>query len=163
MIITRIPPLAGDRRRVVSQTAEYALRAVLYLAERNETVPVRVGDMARALGIPQNYLSKTLHALVRTGVLASVRGPQGGFLLARPASQLPLAVIVAPFGDIAERRHCLLGRPECRDRGACAAHHAWKRTAEQVARFFRTTTIGDLRGRAAVPVATRRPTRRRAS
>jgi Rrf2 family iron-sulfur cluster assembly transcriptional regulator len=145
---------------MVSQTAEYALRAVLYLAERGDTVPVRVGDMARALGIPQNYLSKTLHALVHTGVLASVRGPQGGFLLARPASQLPLAAVVAPFGDITGRRQCLLGRPQCRDHGACAAHSAWKRTSEQVATFFRTTTIGDLRPHAAVPTTTRSSTRR---
>jgi len=145
---------------VLSQTAEYALRAVLYLAERGESAPVRVGDMARALGIPQNYLSKTLHALVRTGVLASARGPLGGFLLARPASELPLAAIVEPFDDIQRRRRCLLGRSECRDRGACAAHLAWRSTADQVATFFRTTTIGDLSGPTASPDTTRRPTRR---
>jgi Rrf2 family protein len=144
---------------VLSQTAEYALRAVLYLAERGETDPVRVGEMARALGLPQNYLSKTLHALVRSGVLSSVRGPQGGFRLARPAARLPLAVVVAPFDVITERRRCLLGRPECSDRGACAAHHAWKRTADHVARFFRDTTIGDLRARPGRAEAARKPRR----
>jgi Rrf2 family protein len=131
---------------VLSQTAEYALRAVLYLAERTAGPPVRVGEMAEALDIPQNYLSKTLHALVRTGVLRSLRGPSGGFSLARPAGRVSLLAIVRPFDRIESRRSCLLGRPVCSDRGACAAHQAWKKTSEQVATFFRATTIADLLG-----------------
>jgi Rrf2 family protein len=129
---------------MLSQTAEYALRAVLYLAEQPDDSPVRVGEMADALGIPQNYLSKTLHALVRTGVLASVRGPSGGFHLARAADRLPLLAVVQPFDDIDGKRRCLLGRPACTDRNSCAAHEAWKNTSEQVTAFFRLTMVGDL-------------------
>ena len=145
---------------MLSQTAEYALRAVLYLAERPPDSPVRVVEMAGALGIPHNYLSKTLHALARVGVLASVRGPTGGFMLGRPAHQLPLAAVVAPFDHVAERRRCLLGRPECTDRGACAAHHAWKETSEKVSRFFHSTTIGDLRAGGLSAPSSRVPPRR---
>jgi Rrf2 family iron-sulfur cluster assembly transcriptional regulator len=145
---------------MLSQTAEYALRAVLYLAEQAEPGPVRVEEMADALGIPANYLSKTLATLVRSRVLASLRGPHGGFRLAVAAEDLPLMKIVGPFDAIVERRQCLLGRTECSDRTACAAHHAWKETAEHVARFFRTTTVADIRRPpAAFPAA--RPTRHR--
>jgi Iron-dependent Transcriptional regulator len=56
---------------MLSQTAEYALRAVLYLAADASGQPVRVSEMATELGIPQNYLSKILHLLARGGVLAS--------------------------------------------------------------------------------------------
>ena len=130
---------------MLSQTAEYALRAVLYLAERAEPGPVRVEEIAAAVGVPANYLAKTLQALVRARVLASQRGPHGGFQLAVAAEDLPLMKIVGPFDRIVERRHCLLGRTECSDRTACAAHHSWKETADQVARFFRTTTVADIR------------------
>jgi Rrf2 family protein len=130
---------------MLSQTAEYALRAVLYLANRARGGPVRVDEIGSALGIPANYLSKTLNTLVRARVLSSLRGPHGGFRLAVAAEDLPLYRIVAPFDQIVERRTCLLGNPECTERHACAAHHAWKETSEKVQQFFRTTTIADIR------------------
>lgn len=129
---------------MLSQTAEYALRAVLYLAERADDGTVRVGEMAQALGIPHNYLSKILHRLARAGVLASTRGKAGGFQLAVPADRLRLYEIVAPFDRIDERRRCLLGRPRCSDSTACAAHSRWKQVADTVASFFRETSVADL-------------------
>ncbi|MBI4501747.1 MAG: Rrf2 family transcriptional regulator [Gemmatimonadetes bacterium] len=128
---------------ILSQTAEHALRAVLYLAQHEEEL-VRVGDIAEALRIPRNYLSKILHLLAREGVLASTRGKAGGFRLAVPAARLPLISVLEHFDRFDERRQCLLGRPTCNDRTACAAHSKWKGTAEQVAGFFRDTTVSDL-------------------
>ncbi len=147
---------------MLSQTAEYALRAVLYLAERAEGRPVRVDEIGAALGIPRNYLSKTLNTLVRARVLSSLRGPHGGFQLAVAPEDLSLMTVVAPFDSVVERRHCLLGRSECSDRTACAAHEAWKATAEQVARFFRTTMVADIQGtpaQLAAPAASRSSSR----
>lgn len=136
---------------MLSQTAEYALRAVLYLAERADDRTVRVGEMAQALRIPRNYLSKILHRLARADVLTSTRGKTGGFQLAVPADRLRLSEIVAPFDRIDERRRCLLGRPQCNDRTACAAHSRWKDVADTVATFFRETTVAELLSDAAVP------------
>ncbi len=136
---------------MLSQTAEYALRAVLYLAERADDGTVRVGEMAQALRIPRNYLSKILHRLARAGVLASTRGKTGGFRLAVAADRLRLSEIVAPFDRVDERRRCLLGRPQCSDRTACAAHSRWKDVADTVATFFRETTVAELLSDAAVP------------
>lgn len=136
---------------LLSQTGEYALRAVLYLAEHGADRAVQVGEMARALGLPQNYLSKTLHQLARAGVLASTRGKAGGFRLAVPPERLVLHRVVAPFGDVEERRRCLLGRTQCSDRHACAAHTRWKEVAERVSTFFRETTVADLAHGAALP------------
>jgi Rrf2 family protein len=110
-----------------------------------------VDHIARALGIPANYLSKTLHALVRGRVLASTRGPRGGFRLAVPPERLSLIRVVAPFEELDARRRCLLGRPECSDRNPCPAHHAWKHTAERVTEFFRATTVADIYRPATVP------------
>lgn len=129
---------------MISQTAEYALRAVLYLAQRDDRAPIRVGEVAQELGVPSNYLSKTLHALARTGVLHSTRGPHGGFRLAVPPRRLSLLRIVSPFDDIGARRECLLGQAQCSDIRACAAHAAWKEVSERVTHFFHTTTVADL-------------------
>jgi Rrf2 family protein len=137
---------------MLSQTAEYALRAVLYLAERTEGPPVRVGDMARALRIPRNYLSKTLHLLARAGILTSARGKTGGFRLALPPERLRLSAVITLFDRLEERRRCLLGRPQCSDRTACAAHTRWKEVADALAAFFHQTTVADLLAGEALPV-----------
>lgn len=136
---------------LLSQTGEYALRAVLYLAAHSDGHPVQVATMARALALPHNYLSKTLHQLARAGVLVSTRGKSGGFRLAVAPERLALARIIAPFGDIEDRRRCLLGRSTCSDRTACAAHGRWKEVAEQLSAFFRETTVADLEQGATLP------------
>ena len=128
---------------VLSQTAEYALRAVLLLAARDDPEPARVNLLAARLAIPANYLSKTLSQLARAGVLTSTRGKRGGFRLARPAARIRLDEIVEPFEDVG-RRHCLLGRSVCNDRTACAVHASWKDVAETMALFFRNTTVADI-------------------
>ncbi len=129
---------------MISQTSEYALRAVVYLAERGDDLPVRVETIGAALGIPANYLSKTLNVLVRAKVVASMRGPTGGFRLAVRPDKLMLLKVVEPFDPMLQRRQCLLGKSECSDRTACHAHHAWKQTSETVTHFFRTTTVADI-------------------
>lgn len=128
---------------MLSQTSQYALRTVLHLARLPRGERGAAADLARAVGVPGNYLSKTLHQLARAGVVAGTRGRGGGFVLARPASRISLAQVVAPFQEVGERA-CLLGRPACSDARPCPAHAHWKRVAEQVAAFFSRTSVADL-------------------
>ena len=131
---------------MLSQTAEYALRAVVLLAARPAGATARVGELAEALDIPQNYLSKTLHVLTRAGVLVSARGKGGGFALARPAAGISLLEIVDPFDRLGSKPVCLMGQGECSEAHACAAHHTWKAVSMKVQTFFRHTTLADLAG-----------------
>jgi len=134
---------------MLSRTAEYALRAVLFLADSG--APANVDQIAERLRVPRNYLSKTLHRLAREGVLASTRGQRGGFRLARDPDRLSLLEVVEPFDPIRGERRCLLGRPQCSDANPCPAHSGWKAVSDQVAAFFRDKTVGDLlRGEAAL-------------
>ena len=133
---------------MLSQTAEYALRAVLAVAEAGSEQPVGAARLAARLGIPQNYLSKTLHQLARAGVLESTRGKAGGFRLARPAGKISLLEVVSPFDDVTGRRTCLMGQPVCSDHNSCAAHERWKEVAERTAEFFKETSVADLAGEA---------------
>ncbi|MBI4537894.1 MAG: RrF2 family transcriptional regulator [Gemmatimonadetes bacterium] len=129
---------------MISKTAEYALRSVIYLAQHEAEGAVPATDVARALGVPANYLAKILHALARVGLVVSQRGPGGGFQLARPARAVSLADVIEPFDDVAGRRECLLGRAHCSDRTACAVHDRWKEVHGRVSRFFQGTTVAEL-------------------
>ena len=129
---------------ILSQTAVYALKAVLHLSESEGDELARVDDIAQALDVPRNYLSKILHVLARDGVLASTRGPRGGFRLAVDASELTLERIVDPFDEVVGGSGCLLGREQCSDLNPCAAHARWKSVSDAVRAFFRETTVEGL-------------------
>ncbi len=129
---------------MISKTNQYALRAVLCLAQESGGRPVRAGQIASALALPSNYLSKILHALARAGVLESERGPNGGFRLARSPDQVSLAEVMAPFEAIVEARACLLGRDQCSDEDHCRLHERWKNASDPMIAFFNHTMIADL-------------------
>lgn len=136
------------------QTAEYALRAVCYIAEHETRGPVPVSEVAVALAAPQNYLSKTLHQLGARGVLRSVRGARGGYTLGAPGATLRLADIVEPFLVQSEHR-CIMGRARCRDDAPCGAHWRWKEVKDTTRAFFMDLTVADLLRSDALPPAGR--------
>ena len=126
---------------LLPQTAEYALRAVLHIAAHDR--PVRVAEIATSLDVPQNYLSKTLHQLARAGILASTRGPAGGFRLAVPPERLTLQRVVSKFATAGGRR-CLLGHGLCGEIPSCTVHTRWAPVAAQMRDFYEATTVADL-------------------
>lgn len=129
---------------MLNHTAEYALRAVLFIAQHGVERPLRTEEVAEALGVPRNYLSKILHTLGRRRILRSTRGPRGGFQLAVAAEELALYAIVEPFDPLEPRRTCVLGRPTCSDANPCPAHERWKGISDRVTDFFRKTTVAAL-------------------
>jgi Rrf2 family protein len=129
---------------MLSQTSEYALRAVLFIAAQPDDSPSTVDEISAGVGVPVSYLSKTLQLLVKEGILCSSRGRNGGFQLAVPSASLPLERIIAVFDRHPATRHCVLGRSRCNDATPCAAHHAWKPNSDRIAEFFARTTVADL-------------------
>lgn len=127
----------------LNATAQMGLRAVVYLARQDPDLLIPVDEVADAVDLPRNYLSKTLGTLRRAGILVSSRGPTGGFRLARPAAEITLAQVVAPLARPVNHR-CLLGRSECRDDDPCPAHHDWSTVAATVEKYLTGTTLHDV-------------------
>jgi Rrf2 family transcriptional regulator, iron-sulfur cluster assembly transcription factor len=128
---------------VFPQTAEYAVRAIAFIAATVGDGPVRVKDVARATDIPVNYLSKTLNHLARVGLLQSTRGPLGGFALAVPPENISLGRIAEIFSG-PDGHQCLLGGGRCGERTQCAVHKRWYPVATQVREFLEKTTIAQI-------------------
>ena len=143
-IIMKITLSREPEAALISKTAEYALRAILYIARESERGPVRANELAKVLGVPGNYLSKILHALGRAGLLTSGRGPRGGFQLARGADKMLLADVLEALDPTLLRSDCLLGNPTCSDEEACAVHHRWKDLRDPICEFFRGTTVASV-------------------
>ncbi len=78
----------------LTRSTEYALLAASYVARQMPLGAVVAKRIADEYAIPQGYLLKVLQQLVRSQILDSVRGPQGGFVLARPADEITILDIV---------------------------------------------------------------------
>jgi len=132
---------------MLSRTADYAVRAVVLLARHHGERLVSADEIATALGAPRNYMSKTLNALTRRGVLTSMRGPGGGFALAIAPETLSVATVIDVFADarlVVAR--CLLEDRPCNVDKPCSAHRRWTTITRTVRDSLSTTTIGELCG-----------------
>lgn len=129
---------------MITRTAEYALRAVLYLARVRDRRPVPVDNIAAALGAPRNYLSKTLNELARLGVVNSMRGPTGGFWLNEDPETLTVATLIEPFDDKRTSGMCLLGGRICDDAHPCGAHELWSAAQAMARASLAQLTIAQL-------------------
>ncbi len=78
----------------ISKKLMFAIEAVLDIAYNAGTEPVQSGEITRRQGIPKRYLEQVLQQLVREGILAGVRGPRGGYRLARERRRINLGEIV---------------------------------------------------------------------
>jgi len=78
----------------LSRRSEYACLALIDLAENLGSQPVRIGDISARKEIPRKYLEQILLILKRSGHVRSVRGPRGGYRLARPPGRIRLAEII---------------------------------------------------------------------
>jgi Rrf2 family protein len=134
---------------MLSQTGEYALRAVAFIAQHAEKGPVLARDIATGAAVPHEYLQKLLTELVRNGVLASTRGIGGGFRLGKPAEQLRLVDVIAPFDDVMQRTQCPFGNPKCGEENPCPVHDRWSDVVTSYSGFLESTTVAALVRKAA--------------
>jgi Rrf2 family protein len=94
-----IAPVDGGSMIKLSRSAGYAFLVLGYLAGSDVDGPVLGKTLSDHFGIPGDYLLKVLRKLVRAGLLDSVRGPNGGFLLLRPISEISVLDVVEAMGQ----------------------------------------------------------------
>ncbi|PTX12216.1 BadM/Rrf2 family transcriptional regulator [Pontibacter mucosus] len=130
---------------LLSKTAEYALRAIVYVA-LNDAQGLKVGmkDIAKELELPMHFIGKILQDLVRKGVIASIKGPGGGFFLHRPASEISILEVVQTIDGLESFRKCGMGMKQCSDTHPCPLHDDIKAYRSQVLKTFSTKTIQTL-------------------
>ena len=138
-----LPLPAADRVAPLSPTAEYALRAMVYLA-LNPNEGVRSSDLASAINVPSHYLSKVLRKLVEAGLLASQKGHGGGFTLARDPDGIPFSDILAAVGEEPSGERCAFGWGRCDARNPCPLHPAWSKLNAAMLAWAQSTTLADV-------------------
>lgn len=129
---------------IYSRSCEYAIRALMHLAQVPEGKYVMVKQIAAQENIPGHFLAKVLQQLARKGLLRSSKGPTGGFALRAPASEITLVQIVEALDGLSEYQRCVSGLSECTDDMPCGMHESWKQLRSRIMEYLEQTTIADL-------------------
>lgn len=127
---------------MLSQTVEYALRAMVSLAYRpGELVPTP--ELAETTSVPSNYLAKVLQTLAGAELIVGRRGVGGGYRLAKPASDIRLLDVINAINPVERIKTCPLGL-ENHGPNLCPLHRRIDQAAAGVIELFGSTTLADV-------------------
>jgi Rrf2 family iron-sulfur cluster assembly transcriptional regulator len=127
---------------------------MLDLAVHGGREPVRLSSISTRQGISLSYLEQLFARLRREELVASVRGPGGGYHLARPAKQISIAAVIEAVNEDTDTTRCG-GAGNCQQGETCLTHHLWMDLSDRIRHFLRGISLGDLvaqRGAIGTPV-----------
>lgn len=128
---------------MITQTSEYALRAIVYLATLPGGASTSANEIAESTKVPVGYLQKVLRSLAKAEILTAQRGSGGGFSLAKvPTAIRVLDVLKATDGSLARIERCPLGIKG--HMKLCSLHRMIDQEIAHAEQTFSTTTIADL-------------------
>jgi Rrf2 family transcriptional regulator, cysteine metabolism repressor len=131
----------------ISSKGDYGLRALVDLAQQYDAHdPVQVKDIARRQRIPEEYLGQLMVGLRRAGLVHSVRGAAGGYLLARPPAEITVAQVLETLEGPLALVDGISDRPTVRGPGG-AIRELWWEATQAAVRVLKGSSIEDLRVR----------------
>jgi len=127
-----------------SRSAEYAIRAMTFLALQPAGKLTGAREIAQAENIPMQFLWKILQNLARRKLVRSFKGVRGGYELARPGARISVEDVVRAADESSIAQGCVLGLASCSEQTPCPLHHTWKVIREQIVHMLEQTTIAEL-------------------
>ena len=121
----------------------YAVTAMLDLAINADITPTSLSDISQRQGISLSYLEQLFARLRRAGLVKSVRGPGGGYLLAMPAGDISVSSVIDAVNETVDATRCQ-GLSDCQEGDTCLTHHLWCELSGQIRQFLDDVTLAQL-------------------
>jgi Rrf2 family transcriptional regulator, iron-sulfur cluster assembly transcription factor len=130
----------------LSTKGRYAVMAMVDLARYGDGRPVALADIAERQEISLSYLEQLFAKLRRGGLVKSVRGPGGGYLLAHGRDETRIADIIRAVDESIQAVRCTPGAAiGCRgDRSRCLTHDLWEELSNQIHLYLSSVSLGDV-------------------
>ncbi len=130
----------------LSTKGRYAVMAMVDIAQYSDGRPVPLAEIAERQEISLSYLEQLFAKLRRGGIVDSVRGPGGGYMLAREASDTRISDIVTAVDEPMRATRCTPGQPfGCRaNRSRCQTHELWEELGNQIYLYLSSVSIDDV-------------------
>ena len=130
----------------ISTKGRYAIKLMLDLATNDNGEPIRLKDVARRQEISEKYLEQIISSLKKAGYVKSLRGAQGGYMLAREPKTYTVGTILRLTEGSMKPVACLEDEPnQCSKAGECVTLHLWKMLDEAMESVLDKVTLQDLK------------------
>ena len=121
----------------------YAVTAMLDLAVHATTGPITLADISQRQGISLSYLEQLFSKLRKRELVASARGPGGGYRLSRDANDVNIAEIISAVDEKVDATRCG-GAGDCQNGEECLTHQLWTDLSDQLYEFLNNISLGQL-------------------
>jgi Rrf2 family iron-sulfur cluster assembly transcriptional regulator len=129
----------------LSTKGQYAVRAIVNLACHPGDKPVTLRDISEGEGISLSYLEQLFVKLRRGAIVKSVRGPGGGYVLAKPSGEISVGEVISVVEEPLNPVACLDEDSKgCERSATCITQKVWKGLADKISEFLTSITIEDL-------------------
>jgi Rrf2 family iron-sulfur cluster assembly transcriptional regulator len=131
----------------ITTRGRYALRAMLQLAKHAPSPVLSVKQISEETQISYEFLEQLLVKLKRANLVASVRGPGGGYMLSRSAAEISVKDIFDAVGEVIDLTNChscKVSELVCASQNGCESHLVWKGATEHLIEFFTNLSLQDV-------------------
>lgn len=129
---------------IFSRKSDYGLRALMYLAGRRARGPVTLNEIAEKLMIPKAFLSKILQQLAKKGVVRSLKGPSGGFVLAAEPAELTMQEILVEIDGPTRVFECFATEADCTYSDDCMIRDVFGEVEAKIGQVLAQYTLADF-------------------
>ena len=127
----------------LSTKGRYAVTAMMDLAIHSDRGPVTLAAISQCQAISLSYLEQLFAKLRRAELVEGVRGPGGGYRLARPSTQITVAQIIRAVDEKVDVTRCR-GMENCQEGERCLTHELWAELSDELFEFLDGITLGEL-------------------
>lgn len=127
----------------LTSKGRYAVTAMLDVALNSQQNPVPLADISERQGISLSYLEQLFSKLRKAGLVASVRGPGGGYRLGAEASTISIGTVIAAVDESVDATKCH-GKGDCQGGTRCLTHTLWCDLSSRISDFLNNITLGEL-------------------
>lgn len=128
----------------LSTKGRYGVTAMFDLAAHGNGEPITAAEISKRQSIPLAYLEQLLLKLRRAGLVKTVRGPAGGYVLAKKSSRVSIGDIVQATDGPVALADCIPSDSNCPKSGCCSTRSLWKNLSDKVTKIFDSTSLKDL-------------------
>jgi Rrf2 family transcriptional regulator, iron-sulfur cluster assembly transcription factor len=121
----------------------FAVTAMLDLAIDESGKPVTLAGISERQSISLSYLEQLFSRLRRSGLVKSVRGPGGGYRIAKPLSEISVSEIISAVDELIDATQCG-GHENCRDERRCMTHNLWSSLNVKILEYLSGVSLNDL-------------------
>ncbi len=127
----------------LTSKGRYAVTAMLDVALHSQQGPVSLADISERQGISLSYLEQLFSKLRKANLVASVRGPGGGYHLGKDAFSISVGTIIAAVDESVDATRCS-HKTSCQKGERCLTHALWRDLSDRISDFLNNITLGQL-------------------